>query len=412
MNTDEADVPSTTARPNPDPPGTHRLALRFVGSGSEYFRIWIVNLLLTLVTLGLYYPFAKVRRLRYFHGATEVGGHAMSFHANPWKMFRGYVLVVVLLGAYALAGQFSPTAGAVAFLIVAGLWPALWHSSLRFRLANTGWRGLRFRYTGTRAQAYLVMGAPFALGVVFVLVTAWLAPGAADAQGGAVPPGSKPAEASPWLLVMALAPLLLVLGLGPLFLWLVKRQQHAHYALGDEHTRFGVGAGSFYALVLKAAGVAVLVGLAAAAMAAGVAVVAGMVSAFGGDGVPPNAGMVLGVLFVILAYLIVWAVAGGYFVARLQNLVWSGTSSAHLRFASGLRARALAGLWFRNTVLVLLTLGLYFPFAQVASARLRLEAVAVTSLLDPERLVAAAAPVDESAAGDAAGDLFGFDIGL
>ena len=52
-----------------------RLELRFVGSGSEYFRIWIVNLLLTILTLSLYYPFAKVRRMRYFHGATEVGGH-------------------------------------------------------------------------------------------------------------------------------------------------------------------------------------------------------------------------------------------------------------------------------------------------------------------------------------------------
>jgi Bacterial protein of unknown function (DUF898) len=42
----------------------HRLDVRFTGSGSEYFRIWIVNLLLMLVTLSLYYPWAKVRRLR------------------------------------------------------------------------------------------------------------------------------------------------------------------------------------------------------------------------------------------------------------------------------------------------------------------------------------------------------------
>ena len=40
----------------------------FTGSGSEYFRIWIINLLLTLATAGLYLPWAKARRLRYFMG--------------------------------------------------------------------------------------------------------------------------------------------------------------------------------------------------------------------------------------------------------------------------------------------------------------------------------------------------------
>ena len=44
--------------------------LRFTGSGSEYFRIWIVNVLLTIVTLGFYSPWAKVRRLKYFYGNT------------------------------------------------------------------------------------------------------------------------------------------------------------------------------------------------------------------------------------------------------------------------------------------------------------------------------------------------------
>jgi uncharacterized membrane protein YjgN (DUF898 family) len=105
-------------------------------------------------------------------------------------------------------------------------------------------------------------------------------------------------------------------------------------------------------------------------------------------------------------------VAGGYWTARLQNLVWGHTASPRLRFDSSLRARALAGLWFKNTLLVLLTLGLYMPFAQVASARLRLEAMTVISDVDPDELAASAAQADEAAAGDAAGDLLGFDIGL
>ena len=125
----------------PAPPNT--LAIVFTGSGSEYFRIWIVNLLLTLVTLGLYYPWAKVRRLRYFHGNTLVGGEPLGFHADPKKMLKGYLLVGVLLALYSVAGHFDAVAGLIAFVAVMLIWPALLKSSMQFRLANTSWRGLR-----------------------------------------------------------------------------------------------------------------------------------------------------------------------------------------------------------------------------------------------------------------------------
>ncbi len=400
------DTPSAAAEPSafaPPGPVNRELRLRFVGSGSEYFRIWIVNLLLTLVTIGLYYPFAKVRRMRYFHNATEVDGAPLSFNADPWKMFRGYLLVGVLFAVYSAAGQFSPTAGAIAFLIIALLWPALWHSSMRFRLANTGWRGLRFRYTGTRAQAYAVMAVPIGVAVLFVVLALIVAPGTPPAPDAPPAPPTEPAWSD---IALGLLPLLVMLALTPVFLWLLKRQQHRHYALGDEHTGFAVGLGRFYGFWLRCAGVGLLVGLGFIALAALCLWVLGM------SGRSPAAAPVLTVISVILGYLVVFALVGGYFTARLQNLVWNGTASRHLRFDSRLKARDLAGLWFTNTLFTLLTLGLYFPFAQVASARLRLEAVRVHATIDPDELVAAAGRADEAAAGDAAGDLLGFDIGL
>jgi uncharacterized membrane protein YjgN (DUF898 family) len=389
------DTPSAPSVPPSSAP--RELPLRFVGSGSEYFRIWIVNLLLTLVTLGLYYPFAKVRRLRYFHGATEVGGSPLSFHADPWKMLRGYVLVAVLLGVYTGAGQFSATAGAIAFLIVAALWPALWHSSMRFRLANTGWRGLRFRYTGPLGGAYAVMAVPLGVSMLFVLTALLIQPDK---------PTDPPAPPSGTELFLAVSPGLLLLVLLPLFFWLLKLLQHANYALGGERTDFTGRLGSFYGLAFKTLGVGLL------AIAAVVAVVTAVSFMLGSFEDAHRAGILIGVLTVFVSYLVVFPVAGGYWTARLQNLVWGHTASPRLRFDSSLRARALAGLWFKNTLLVLLTLGLYMPFAQVASARLRLEAMTVISDVDPDELAASAAQADEAAAGDAAGDLLGFDIGL
>lgn len=169
-----------------DPPRAtaveRRHALRFSGSGSEYFRIWIVNLLLTLVTLGLYYPFAKVRRLRYFYGNTTVAGHAIDFHGSPWRMLRGYLLVGLLFVLYSMASNVSPLAAVVALAAVAAVWPALLHGSLRFRLANTSWRSLRFRFTGKVGDTYRVVLPLFVPAALFV-VGAALIPESGEARG-------------------------------------------------------------------------------------------------------------------------------------------------------------------------------------------------------------------------------------
>ncbi|PTT88014.1 DUF898 domain-containing protein, partial [Pelomonas sp. HMWF004] len=143
------------AAPAPVPAAPRVLDIRFTGSGSEYFRIWAVNLLLILCTLGLYLPFAKARRIRYFYANTLVDGQALAFHGDPWKMFRGFLLLLVLMGVYSGAGHFSPTAALVAFLILCIVWPALWRASLQFRLGNTSWRGLRMRFQGSLRDAYL-----------------------------------------------------------------------------------------------------------------------------------------------------------------------------------------------------------------------------------------------------------------
>ena len=88
---DTALVPATepTAAPvdRPDD-GPHDYALSFSGSGAEYFRIWIVNLALTVATLGIYSAWAKVRRLQYFYRNTHLAGAAFNFHGQPKVILR------------------------------------------------------------------------------------------------------------------------------------------------------------------------------------------------------------------------------------------------------------------------------------------------------------------------------------
>ncbi len=375
-------------------PAPRRLDIRFVGSGSEYFRIWIVNLLLTLLTLGLYYPFAKVRRLRYFQGATEVGGHPLAFHGDPWKMLRGYLIVGLLLLVYTAAGYFSAHAGAVAALLIALLWPTLWHMALRFRLANSSWRGLRFAFTGSRRGAYRAM---LPIGLV----------GAGTAALGLLAPEG---EDSLWVAVLGLLWLLAMLAV-PGLLWAIKRYQHNHYRLAAEHSRFEVRLTSAYGLVLRSVGTLLLFAVLVPLLVIGIALLLSLPGP--GDWLPGRGGRsLLGLAPALVAFLLLQVVLGSYLQARTQNLIWNGTRSQHLRFESRLRFRSLLWLNARNWLLMVLTLGLYFPFARVATARLRLQAVAVLSQVDPDTLFDAATTAGADASGDAAADLFGIDLGL
>jgi uncharacterized membrane protein YjgN (DUF898 family) len=357
-----------------EPAPAHTLAVVFTGSGSEYFRIWIVNLLLTLVTLGLYYPWAKVRRLRYFHGNTLVGGRPLGFHAKPWKMLKGYLLVSLLLGFYYGAGYFNVIAGWIAFIAVMLIWPALLKSSLQFRLANTSWRGLRFRFTGDLRGAYVAVFSLVGLALLLVCSTSFVT----DPQK---PPG--------WYTYFIAAFFALTAALFPWLLRRLKAYQHNHFALASQHTELRATTGMFYKVFCQ-----VLAGVAVS-----VAVVVCMVWL--------NA--LLGIIALALLFV---ALIKPYVATRMQNLVWTHTQTEDIRFHSRLKARAMMWLSIKNWLLVVFTLGLYWPFAAVARARLQLEAVTLASRIDLDALVSHARSHEGEAAGDAAGDLFGLDIGF
>ena len=120
----------------------------FTGSGSEYFRIWIVNLFLSIITLGVYSAWAKVRRLQYFDRNTQLAGASFDFDGDPKAILRGRLLAVVLLAAYQYAFGFSMAVGIGVVLTLLAMLPFMMRSALRFRLRNTRYRGLRFNFRG------------------------------------------------------------------------------------------------------------------------------------------------------------------------------------------------------------------------------------------------------------------------
>ncbi len=372
-------------------PQAHHLPIKFTGSGSEYFRIWIVNLLLMLLSLSVYYPWAKVRRLRYFHGNTLIDGKPLDFHGAPKKMLKGYLLVGLLFGLYSLAGNFSPTAGLVALAIVVAIWPALMKSSMQFRLANTSWCGMRFRFKGSLGGAYWAL-LPMTLPIVaFVGATV------------AMPVNGKPTleHGVAFGIVM-----LLNLAALPWLFWNLKRYQHNHYALASLQTTFNATVGFFYKVLFKGLGVVVLLMVLPLALSFGLIEVSK-----GSESRGPFIALIAG-LFPLLFMLLVFVTIKPYMTSRIQNLIWTRTGNTSVRFLSHLRFSPLFRLTLKNWGLMIVTLGLYWPFAAVALTRMRLEAVTVKTRIDPDELVNLISAVEGDAAGDAAGDLFDLDIGL
>jgi uncharacterized membrane protein YjgN (DUF898 family) len=378
------------------------LKIEFTGSGSEYFRIWIVNLLLTIVTLSFYRPFAKARRLAYFHGNTLVGGQPLGFHGDPWKMLRGYLLMLLFGAVYFGASQFSPVAALVAIVSFVLLWPALWRASLQFRLANTSWRGLRMGFRGSVGGAYMAMLPGVLPWLGFIGAAFLLAPNGEAATAAAEPPVAA-------LTLIGLS-FLASLALMPLSLAWIKAYQHNHYTYASERSQLLSGPASFYGFVFKVIGVSLLVG-AAAAVAAGLLVLGS--SALGAVVQSGSAGAAIGgVLAVLVLYGVYFVFTMPYAQSRLQNLVWGGTRSQSLRWHSELKMLPLGLLTLKNLLLVLVTLGFYWPFAAVATARLRLQAVSLDLDADPALWQAGQTSGQNDATGDAAGDFFGIDMGL
>ncbi|HVU02405.1 MAG TPA: DUF898 family protein [Polyangiaceae bacterium] len=128
----------------------HRVT--YSGSGSVLFVLIFKNLLLTLLTLGIYLPWARTERRRYLWQNIAVGGHELRYHGTGTEMFLGYLKV--LSGYLALVGlplgiaKVDETVGRA--LQVAGLallvllLPIAIYGSRRYLLGRTSLRGIRF----------------------------------------------------------------------------------------------------------------------------------------------------------------------------------------------------------------------------------------------------------------------------
>ncbi|WP_052250276.1 DUF898 family protein [Enterobacter sp. Bisph1] len=144
----------------------------FYGSGKGYFVIWLVNILLTLVTLGLYLPWAMVRARRYFYENTDLDGARFSYHATGRSIFVGWLCLFVLYAVFIINAAYDNV-----FLLVCmvGLFliffPWLITQGLRYQMLMTEINGVRFNFYASPLRAWWVMmGCPLLIIIASVVV--------------------------------------------------------------------------------------------------------------------------------------------------------------------------------------------------------------------------------------------------
>lgn len=365
---------------NDSAPASETYHFSFSGSGKEYFKIWMVNLFLSVITLGIYSAWAKVRRLQYFDRNTHLAGAVFDFDGDPKAILRGRILAVALLGAYQYAFGFSVAVGIAVVLMLLLSLPFLMRGALRFRLRNTRYRGLRFGFTGSPPDAYAAYLPPM---LMFLLPAVLVA---LDPTGKTV------------------GIVVLFYLVWPLMHGAMKRYQHKHFQYGSLASSFDVPKARFYIPYLKSIGMGVLGVLAAVMLSFGVMFFLKTIGATG-TSYDQMTAVIIGVFTGYITYLL----AGPYLQVRIGNLAWSATTLSGVQISSHMKARAYMKLQLVNSILTLLTLGLYRPFAVVRAYRYRLEHITVTTEGSFEHAVAGVASTG-SASADGVADFLGVDL--
>ncbi|WP_224963125.1 YjgN family protein [Geomonas subterranea] len=346
----EAGEATAPVSPPPRKEARRTLAFDFTGSAREYFGIWIVNTFLRIVTLGLYSPWAKVRKRRYFYGNTLLDGVPFDFLGDPWAILKGWFLAGLFFTLYSFASRVSPLVSALLMLFFLGVFPWVVVRSRIFNLRNTSHRNIRFGFNADYAEAYRVF--------------LW------------------------WQLLLPLTMGVLV----PYIYYRQRRFLVENSRYGTTPFRFHATPGQYFRIFLP------MVILFPVAFAA----------AIGAILVKPNA---LTVALPAVFFTGVYLCAALYVRTALTNLTWSSTSLGDHRFTCALRMRDLIWIYLSNAVAVICTLGLLAPWATVRLLRYRLERLSAAGAggLDAIR---ASKETQVGAAPEELGDMLGFDLGL
>jgi len=370
-------------------------ALHFTGKGNEYFKIWIVNVLLTIITVGIYYPWAKVRNRRYFYANTNLADRNFEYHATGKQLLLGFLIAVFFFIIYTFGTQIAPQFAGIFMILFMLILPWLIWRSLMFNMRVTSFSNVHFAFKGSLKKSYAIfLGYPL-VGFLLLMVVGGLASTLIPALNGS---GHTSLNTTTLAIGSIIFGLLVMAGY--LYIIALVRAKSKEYIIGNSY--YGQGAFStklevskFIKIYAKAFGL-ILIPF--------VIMVIGMSSLRYGGGVEII--FILGYIGTLLGMLVIMA----YVVSRERAYIYENTLLDNkIAFESTLGAREFAFVMFTNFLLVAFTLGLATPWAKVRVAKVMLANTLVdTSVGFDEYITQQQTKV--SAIGEQIGEAFDVDI--
>ena len=159
--------------------------LEFSGEGAKYFGIWAVNTILTILTLGLYYPWAKTSVRKYLWNETKMDGDSFVYHGTGKEMFKGFIKVYAfIIGLYAMIMIFVSININTSLILLFNLLfyvciilliPFAIFGAWKYRLSRTSWRGIFFSFRGKMGDFLKVYFKNFFLVIItFGIYFPWM----------------------------------------------------------------------------------------------------------------------------------------------------------------------------------------------------------------------------------------------
>lgn len=354
------------ARSDEDAQGKQEsIAVKFSGRTGEYFQIWLVNTALTLASLGLYMPWARMRTRRYFLGQIRLQESGLEYQANPQAMFLGWGVIgagFTLLSSFGdllttgLTSIVQPlikanwivpllTAGVVGVILLIQLGALSWLlvQSIRYNSSKTSFRNLRFGFGSVEARFRLWKE------MVILLVLRFLVP--------------------------------ISLGLlQPYVAWRWRRFLIRHRRFGTTPFAFTAKPSDFLRLHLRALpllfpAIASIAAIATMLLRLALATRSGTLVS--GEIVPwPIPTEIVTVLVLAsIPLLLIWSC---WLEARAAILTWRCTHLGEMRFACAWRARDLIRLRLQHGLALVFSLGLAWPWVRIRETRYRLQRISVS----------------------------------
>lgn len=332
-------------------------SFRFKGTASEYFGIWIVNILLMIITLGLYAPWAKVRRLRYFYGNTWFIQRRFDFTGLPSKILMGRLIALAVYGVISLAMKYSAELLLAGMLLIFLAVPWLIRSTIRFRARNSKFGNSRFFFSGSNKSAY-------------------------------------------GCFLKCIAVTLFTLGLFlPVAIWLYKRECWNHLYVGQ--LKFKLNAD--WPAYMRAMYMPVFLFIGAMAVLA--AALAMLFNLSGGLGAEHYAGLFM--IAYLVGYLFIWPLM----MARIFITSWNSTSISRSQFTTDCSQWRYAWIILSNWLAKIISLGLLTPWAAIRMYKYQSESLKLVLVDNPDDLMNQLQQ-DHNAIAEELSDIFDLDISL